>query len=113
MNRREEEMLIKAAMAARLPWLSPDAEPEYVFVTDPPELIEKCCHCSRAECVDCIANREYEHAGNPYGKQRKADIKTFADLLLKGFDRQQVCSALGIGNRTFYNYKNQLKGAMA
>ena len=96
-------------MAARLPWLSPDAEPEGVFQTDSQELIDRCCRCTHSECVDCIAGRKQSQNGRP----KKADMNTFADLMLKGFDRKQICSALGIGKGTFYNYKNQLKGAIA
>lgn len=110
MDRREEEMLIKAAMAARLPWNSLDAEPEYVFVTDPPELIEKCCHCSKAVCVNCIAGGKRERKG---GSQKKADLSVFTQLVRDGFSAKQVCMTLGIGKQTFYNYKNQLKGALA
>lgn len=110
MDRREEEMLIRAAMSARLPWLSPDAEPEYTYTVDPQELIEQCCHCSKAVCVNCIAGEKQERKG---GSQKKADITTFADLFRRGLTMQQVCDSLGIGKRTFYNYRNQLKGALA
>ena len=109
MDRREEELLIRAAMAARLPWLSPDAEPELVYKTDSQELIDKCCHCMHSECVDCIAGRTHEHVGQP----TKTDRNTFADLLLKGFGREQICSVLGIGDRTYYRYKKLMKGAIA
>lgn len=113
MNKWEEEMLIKAAMSARLPWFSSDAELEYTFKTDPPELIEKCCHCTQADCVNCIANMTHEKQGRPKGT-KKADLASFAYLLTKGLSQEQVCSLLGIGKRTFYNYKNQvLKGAFA
>lgn len=113
MYRREEETLIKAAMCARLPWLSPDAEPEYIFQTDPPELIEKCCHCTRSDCVDCIAGMKYSQCGRPKNSN-KVSLSDFTELLTRGLNREQVCSLLGIGRATFYNYKNQLlKGAMA
>ena len=105
-------MLIRAAMSARLPWLSPDAEPEYLYTVDPPELIEKCCCCSKATCVNCIAGGKHEHSG---GSQKKADLSVFAQLIRDGLSVKQVCTALGIGKQTFYNYKNQLnlKGALA
>lgn len=110
---RDEELLMKAALSARLPWFSPDAEPEYAYRTDPQDLIDRCCCCSRSECIDCISGRKAEHAGNPYGGQNKADINKFADMILNGLTMSQVCSALGIGRSTFYNYKNKLKGAIA
>ncbi len=111
MNRREEEMLIKAAMSARLPWLSPDAEPEYVYTIDPPELIDKCCHCSKSVCVNCIGGEKQDRAGQP----KKADLLVFAKLVKDGLSVRQVCENLGIARGTFYNYKNQLimKGALA
>lgn len=114
MDRRDEELLVKAAMTARLPWFSPDAEPEYIFQTDPPELIEKCCHCTESDCVNCIAERKYEPTGKSKGKPRKAEQTAFIQLITEGLSVKQVCAALGIGRRTFYNYKNKiLKGATA
>lgn len=110
MDRREEEMLVRAAMSARLPWLSPDAEPEYTYTVDPQELIEQCCHCSKAVCVNCIAGEKQERKG---GSQKKADLSVFTQLVRDGFSAKQVCMTLGIGKRTFYNYRNQLKGALA
>lgn len=113
MNRRDEELLVKAAMTARLPWFSPDAEPEYIFQTDPPELIEKCCNCTESDCVNCIAGMKHLETGRPKNAN-KTSLSDFTELLTRGLNREQVCSLLGIGRATFYNYKNKiLKGAMA
>lgn len=112
MTRREEEMLIRAALSARLPWFSLDAEPEYRYTTDPQETIDKCCRCTRAKCSNCIEKGvKRTHAGQP----RKVDATVFAELITKGLPVKQICELLGIGRATFYNYRNELirKGATA
>ena len=107
---RDDELLVKAALYARLPWLSPDAEPEYAYPTDPQELIDKCCNCPNEDCVDCISGRKRAHPG---GSSKRAELSVFIQLVTEGLSMKQVCNALGIGKRTFYNYKNQMKGAIA
>jgi hypothetical protein len=111
MTRREEEILIRAALSARLPWFSPDAEPDICYTIDPQETIDRCCNCQRAKCINCIDNVTHDHAGHP----RKVDIIVFASLLREGLPMKQVCKLLGIGKQTFYNYRNELigKGATA
>ena len=115
MDKNEEEMLIRAALKARLPWFSLDAEPEFMFITDSQETIDKCCCCTKAVCINCVEGGKQTHAGNPYGGKKKADISVFADLIRDGLSMKQVCELLGIGRATFYNYRKQLiaKGAMA
>lgn len=108
---RDEELLMKAASSARLPWFSPDAEPEHVYRTDSQEQIDKCCNCTKEYCVNCVAGCNSDLIGRP----QKGDSNSFAELMLRGLSMQQVCDALGIGRATFYRYKNQLnmKGAIA
>ena len=109
---RDDELLVRAALSARLPWLSPDAEPEYGYSTDPQELIDKCCNCPCADCVDCIGGGKKTRKGRPSAAN---DLTAFAKLVMDGISVNQVCAILGIGRSTFYNYKNQLnmKGAIA
>lgn len=111
MDRRDEELLIRAAMSARLPWLSPDAEYSMVYTMDTQEQIDQCCHCSRDVCVNCIAGGKQGFIGS----QKKADLSMFAQLVRDGLSVRQVCESLGIKRSTFYNYRNQLgmKGALA
>lgn len=110
MAKREEEMLIKAAMSARLPWLSPDAEFSMAYTMDSQELIDKCCNCTREYCINCIAGCTHGVSGRP-----KKDTNSFAELIKRGLSMSQVCEALGIGKATFYRYKQELigKGAIA
>lgn len=110
---RDDELLIRSALSARLPWLSADAEiePEYMYSTDPQELIDQCCNCTKAYCVNCIAGYNTEALGRP----PKGDANSFAELIRCGLSMSQVCKALGIGKSTFYRYKSELnmKGAIA
>ena len=110
MDRREEEMLIRAAMSARLPWLSPDAEYDMAYTMDTQEQIDQCCCCTREYCVNCIAGGKHVNQGRP-----RIDTDSFADMVRRGSPMAQICEALGIGKRTFYRYKSELigKGALA
>lgn len=107
---RDEELLMKAALSARLPWFSPDAEPEYAYRTDPQEQIDKCCSCPNAVCINCLSGRKSDHRGRD---EKLSDPSVFIQLIAEGLSVKQVCATLGIGRKTFYNYKNKLKGAIA
>ena len=111
MDRRDEEMLIRAAMSARLPWLSPDAEYDMAYTMDTQEQIDQCCCCTMEYCVNCMGGGKHERRGRP----RIDDSDSFAEMVKRGSPMSQICEALGIGKRTFYRYKSELirKGALA
>ena len=106
---RDEELLIKSARHARVPWLSPDAEFSVKYSYDSQEQIDRCCNCSKETCVNCIAGGKQDI----HGSYKKADPAVFTQLVTEGLSVKQICSALGIGRTTFYTYKNNMKGAYA
>jgi len=108
-----DQDILKLVYNATLPWDYPtkskmDRHNPYLnMAIDTQANIMRCLSCTKGECNNCLSPK----------KKRAASIKqktqeTFLNLIDNGFGIAYICEAMGITERTYWNYKRKYATAI-
>lgn len=96
-----ESVAIALMKNCTAPWRSLDShhrrQSKDSFHTDTQEQIQRCFHCTKSECDNCI--------GRKHMTRLEIAKEIFCKYFYEGLSRTIICSKMGISRATYYRYQ--------